>query len=62
MFAGQIRSRLPKKVRLGLWVNPQIPVVVAKPELEIWLQIAHGKFWFTWQIDGKGEEREEEKN
>ncbi|KAH7545072.1 hypothetical protein FEM48_Zijuj01G0054400 [Ziziphus jujuba var. spinosa] len=38
------------EVKSGLWVNPRIPEMVARPELEN-LAKSYGKFWCTWQID-----------
>ncbi|KAF8030996.1 hypothetical protein BT93_D0245 [Corymbia citriodora subsp. variegata] len=34
----------------GLWVNPRVPEIVEKPELEN-LAKTYGKFWCTWQVD-----------
>uniref|UniRef100_A0A1S3Y5S3 Oil body-associated protein 2B-like n=1 Tax=Nicotiana tabacum TaxID=4097 RepID=A0A1S3Y5S3_TOBAC len=34
----------------GLWVNPGVPEMVQKPELEN-LARTYGKFWCTWQVD-----------
>ncbi|KAK3432903.1 hypothetical protein EUGRSUZ_D00412 [Eucalyptus grandis] len=38
------------EIKSGLWVNPRIPEIVGKPELEN-LAKTYGKFWCTWQID-----------
>ncbi|XP_050370569.1 oil body-associated protein 2A [Argentina anserina] len=38
------------EIKAGLWVNPRIPEMVAKPELEN-LAKTYGKFWCTWQVD-----------
>ncbi|XP_028094130.1 oil body-associated protein 2C-like [Camellia sinensis] len=38
------------EIKSGLWVNPQVPELVLKPELEN-LTKAYGKFWCTWQVD-----------
>lgn len=38
------------EIKAGLWVNPRVPNMLEKPELE---QLAgtFGKFWCTWQVD-----------
>ncbi|CAI0475624.1 unnamed protein product [Linum tenue] len=38
------------EIKSGLWVNPRVPEVVVKPELEN-LAKSYGKFWCTWQLD-----------
>ncbi|CAL5345238.1 hypothetical protein CsSME_00031632 [Camellia sinensis var. sinensis] len=38
------------EIKSGLWVNPQVPELVLKPELEN-LTKTYGKFWCTWQVD-----------
>ncbi|KAM7268774.1 hypothetical protein ACFE04_010940 [Oxalis oulophora] len=38
------------EIKSGLWVHPQIPEMLAKPELES-LAKTYGKFWCTWQTD-----------
>ncbi|KAL0352924.1 UNVERIFIED_CONTAM: Oil body-associated protein 2A [Sesamum angustifolium] len=35
---------------IGLWVNPRVPEMVVRPELEN-LAKTYGKFWCTWQTD-----------
>ncbi|EPS60407.1 hypothetical protein M569_14396, partial [Genlisea aurea] len=42
------------EIKSGLWVNPRVPEMVLKPELEN-LAKTYGKFWCTWQTD-KGDE------
>ncbi|XVE88280.1 hypothetical protein DITRI_Ditri19aG0057000 [Diplodiscus trichospermus] len=38
------------EIKSGLWVNPRIPEMIGKPELEN-LAKTYGKFWCTWQVD-----------
>ncbi|GFS42390.1 histone acetyltransferase [Actinidia rufa] len=38
------------EIKSGLWVNPRVPDMVVKPELEN-LAKSYGKFWCTWQTD-----------
>ncbi|KAK8629305.1 hypothetical protein V6N13_078150 [Hibiscus sabdariffa] len=38
------------EIKSGLWVNPGIPEMIGKPELES-LAKSYGKFWCTWQVD-----------
>ncbi|CAL5409059.1 unnamed protein product [Camellia sinensis] len=38
------------EIKSGLWVNPEVPKLVVKPELEN-LTKTYGKFWCTWQAD-----------
>ncbi|XP_058202065.1 oil body-associated protein 2B-like [Rhododendron vialii] len=38
------------EIKSGLWVNPRVPEMVIKPELEN-LAKTYGKFWCTWQTD-----------
>ncbi|KAL7089210.1 hypothetical protein ACP275_13G175000 [Erythranthe tilingii] len=38
------------EIKSGLWVNPRVPEMVVKPELES-LAKTYGKFWCTWQTD-----------
>ncbi|CAL5345239.1 unnamed protein product [Camellia sinensis] len=38
------------RIKSGLWVNPEVPELVVKPELEN-LTKTYGKFWCTWQAD-----------
>uniref|UniRef100_A0A2N9FZF2 Uncharacterized protein n=1 Tax=Fagus sylvatica TaxID=28930 RepID=A0A2N9FZF2_FAGSY len=38
------------EIKSGLWVNPQVPGVIERPELEN-LAKTYGKFWCTWQVD-----------
>lgn len=38
------------QIKSGLWVNPRVPEMVIKPELEN-LAKTYGKFWCTWQTD-----------
>ncbi|CAI9087862.1 OLC1v1022046C1 [Oldenlandia corymbosa var. corymbosa] len=38
------------EIKSGLWVNPRVPEMVVKPELEN-LARTYGKFWCTWQTD-----------
>ncbi|KAL7212727.1 hypothetical protein ACSBR2_015413 [Camellia fascicularis] len=38
------------EIKSGLWVNPEVPELVVKPELEN-LTKTYGKFWCTWQVD-----------
>ncbi|KAF3451359.1 hypothetical protein FNV43_RR07454 [Rhamnella rubrinervis] len=38
------------EIKSGLWVNPRVPEMVGKPELED-LTKTYGKFWCTWQVD-----------
>ncbi|XP_052735331.1 oil body-associated protein 2A isoform X2 [Vigna angularis] len=35
------------EVKSGLWVNPRVPELIGKPELEN-LAKTYGKFWCTW--------------
>ncbi|KAK2642626.1 hypothetical protein Ddye_024389, partial [Dipteronia dyeriana] len=37
-------------IKSGLWINPRVPEVIAKPELKN-LTKTYGKFWCTWQVD-----------
>ncbi|XAR66617.1 hypothetical protein NMG60_11012905 [Bertholletia excelsa] len=37
-------------IKLGLWVNPGVPEMVMKTEMEN-LAKTYGKFWCTWQVD-----------
>ncbi|GMY37782.1 oil body-associated protein 2C-like [Fagus crenata] len=37
-------------IKSGLWVNPQVPGVIERPELEN-LAKTYGKCWCTWQVD-----------
>ncbi|XAR59286.1 hypothetical protein NMG60_11015059 [Bertholletia excelsa] len=41
---------LEHEIKSGLWVNPRVPEMVVKPELEN-LAKCYGKFWCTWQVD-----------
>ncbi|XP_062018020.1 oil body-associated protein 2A-like [Rosa rugosa] len=38
------------EIKAGLWVNPRVPEMVGRPELEN-LAKTYGKFWCTWQVD-----------
>ncbi|KAL4627341.1 hypothetical protein ACB092_05G159000 [Castanea dentata] len=38
------------EIKSGLWVNPRVPGVIERPELEN-LAKTYGKFWCTWQVD-----------
>ncbi|XP_054790037.1 oil body-associated protein 2B-like [Prosopis cineraria] len=38
------------EIKSGIWVNPRVPEMIAKPELENFAK-TYGKFWCTWQID-----------
>lgn len=38
------------EVKTGLWIHPELPEMVARPELES-LAKTYGKFWCTWQVD-----------
>ncbi|KAK1285888.1 hypothetical protein QJS10_CPB20g01736 [Acorus calamus] len=38
------------EVKTGLWVNPRVPEMIQKTELEN-LARTYGKFWCTWQVD-----------
>ncbi|XP_022631936.1 oil body-associated protein 2C-like [Vigna radiata var. radiata] len=38
------------EVKSGLWVNPRVPELIGKPELEN-LAKTYGKFCCTWQAD-----------
>ncbi|KAI9127098.1 hypothetical protein K1719_001657 [Acacia pycnantha] len=38
------------EIKSGLWVNPRVPEMIAKPELENFAK-TYGKFWCTWQFD-----------
>ncbi|PON54653.1 hypothetical protein PanWU01x14_193940 [Parasponia andersonii] len=38
------------EVKSGLWVNPRVPEMLGKPELENMTR-TYGKFWCTWQVD-----------
>ncbi|KAJ8549055.1 hypothetical protein K7X08_032762 [Anisodus acutangulus] len=38
------------EIKSGLWVNPRVPEMVVRPELEN-LTKTYGKFWCTWQTD-----------
>ncbi|PKI75207.1 hypothetical protein CRG98_004431 [Punica granatum] len=38
------------EIKSGLWVNPRIPEMVEKPQLDN-LAKTYGKFWCTWQVD-----------
>lgn len=38
------------EIKSGLWVNPGVPEMVLKPEIDN-LAKTYGKFWCTWQID-----------
>ncbi|KAK6264555.1 hypothetical protein SCA6_019989 [Theobroma cacao] len=38
------------EIKSGLWVNPRIPEMIRKPELDN-LTKTYGKFWCTWQVD-----------
>ncbi|KAI3456098.1 hypothetical protein Pfo_012761 [Paulownia fortunei] len=38
------------EIKSGLWVNPRVPEMVVRPELEN-LAKTYGKFWCTWQTD-----------
>ncbi|KAL6991295.1 hypothetical protein U1Q18_009412 [Sarracenia purpurea var. burkii] len=38
------------QIKSGLWVNPRVPEMIQKPELED-LAKTYGKFWCTWQVD-----------
>lgn len=38
------------QIKSGLWVNPRVPEMIGRPELED-LAKTYGKFWCTWQVD-----------
>ncbi|XP_058095456.1 oil body-associated protein 2B-like [Magnolia sinica] len=38
------------EIKAGLWVNPGVPEMIQKPELQN-LAKSYGKFWCTWQVD-----------
>ncbi|XP_031287427.1 oil body-associated protein 2C-like [Pistacia vera] len=38
------------EIKSGLWVNPRVPEMIVKPDLEN-LTKTYGKFWCTWQVD-----------
>ncbi|KAF5475273.1 hypothetical protein F2P56_007096 [Juglans regia] len=38
------------EIKSGLWVNPRVPGILEKPELEKLVK-TYGKFWCTWQVD-----------
>ncbi|KAL8090912.1 oil body-associated protein 2C [Apium graveolens] len=38
------------EIKSGLWMNPRVPEMVMKPELEN-LTKTYGKFWCTWHTD-----------
>ncbi|XP_055805288.1 oil body-associated protein 2C-like [Solanum dulcamara] len=38
------------EVKSGLWVNPRVPEMVVKKDLENFAK-TYGKFWCTWQTD-----------
>ena len=38
------------EIKSGMWVNPRVPEMIQKPELEN-LAKTYGKFWCTWQVD-----------
>ncbi|KAJ9690809.1 hypothetical protein PVL29_013123 [Vitis rotundifolia] len=38
------------EIKSGMWVNPRVPVMIQKPELEN-IAKSYGKFWCTWQVD-----------
>lgn len=38
------------EIKAGLWINPRIPEMIGRPELES-LAKTYGKFWCTWQVD-----------
>ncbi|XP_059439751.1 oil body-associated protein 2C-like [Corylus avellana] len=38
------------EIKSGLWVNPRVPGMIEKPELENMAK-TYGKFWCTWQVD-----------
>ncbi|KAA8515031.1 hypothetical protein F0562_018182 [Nyssa sinensis] len=38
------------EIKSGLWVNPRVPEMVLRPELEN-IAKTYGKFWCTWQVD-----------
>ncbi|KAK1382118.1 Oil body-associated protein 2B [Heracleum sosnowskyi] len=38
------------EIKSGLWMNPGVPEMMMKPELEN-LTKSYGKFWCTWQTD-----------
>ncbi|KAJ1414177.1 Oil body-associated protein-like [Sesbania bispinosa] len=38
------------EIKSGLWVNPRVPELIGKPELQD-LAKTYGKFWYTWQVD-----------
>uniref|UniRef100_M1CNW8 Nitrate transporter n=1 Tax=Solanum tuberosum TaxID=4113 RepID=M1CNW8_SOLTU len=46
----KIVNKATKKIKSGLWVNPRVPEMVIRPELEN-LTKTYGKFWCTWQTD-----------
>ncbi|KAM7505871.1 hypothetical protein LguiB_004775 [Lonicera macranthoides] len=41
---------LSKLIKAGFWMNPRVPEVAVKPELENLIN-TYGKFWCTWQLD-----------
>lgn len=38
------------EIKSGLWVNPSVPEMLEKPELDK-MACTYGKFWCTWQVD-----------
>ncbi|KAL6333182.1 hypothetical protein AAG906_028365 [Vitis piasezkii] len=38
------------EIKSGMWVNPRVPEMIQKPELEN-IAKSYGKFWCTWQVD-----------
>lgn len=38
------------QIKSGLWVNPRVPEMAVKSELQN-LAKTYGKFWCTWQTD-----------
>ncbi|KAH9749191.1 oil body-associated protein 2A [Citrus sinensis] len=38
------------EVKSGLWVNPRVPEMIGRPELDNMAK-TYGKFWCTWQVD-----------
>ncbi|CAH9055583.1 unnamed protein product, partial [Cuscuta europaea] len=38
------------EIKAGLWVNPRIPEMLVRPDLENLVK-TYGKFWCTWQSD-----------
>ncbi|RVW79041.1 Oil body-associated protein 2B [Vitis vinifera] len=38
------------EIKSGMWVNPGVPEMIQKPELEN-IAKSYGKFWCTWQVD-----------